>query len=1164
VSIKKIVQFTAFGVLMWAGFHPLTGEIISLHDQGGGATTETNQLGMFILDEAEWICIPEDITDPMSKFNFVSVRKIFTAADTPKSARMAVTANATAMVFINGRSVGTSKSVWRNGEIDVFDVADYVTAGENVLAVVVIFSVEEGLFAQLAYEKHDGEMIRISTDSSWRYAEGDAYPRTWILPSSQGGSESNHLFRNTVETNRFWRWSVDPGDWWRYYTPSVADIMTYRSYLDVIKPGMARMTGVGHSGMWYTELDSTSSYFGLNESSVKMVGARRAYYMNTGFSGGRVIFLSPHNDILYTGHSLHSYSGENGSLDWLDVRSFLYDHDVFWQGARLPTAKDFGFEPFTHPDGRPVLENELYSVVSAADIGGAIRADTYANESITDGTARATGLDNFVSKLASRNEHTAGKSGWEITRSYPVDRASIQYAQYKARDIEHVVEVYEPDLIHFDHYGMTLINPLQSGFGIWSLQKFGEYMRSHFNQSQLRAIGIEDLSTFDLREYLKSRPWRASMEYQIVSGGKGSGARIASEANGNKFLILAQAEEPSSWAAVIQSVEPLRGRFRISFRIRFEEPAGTVHIQFRDGANKNAVVLRCADTSFFAGGAEIADSIKGGRWYDIGLAIDTDAKSYDVYFDDDMKPVKAGMAFYSPVDEVSLLNYIILESDAGKAVLLDDLSIEVESDNEYDAMLSEDYESFAVGIGPVKRDYWDDERWLSDIVYRCYQLSQIEAGREYYDILYRAVKESSREILGYEIPVTANLIPTFQMAAFLQDALDFPDYEWRMDSGYGFFPTPDGFYPDARLGWSTRLASGYSRTGYSILHAYVDYAHTGEGFEELHKVMHFDALANRAVLSFGYWYLDGYTPGTPESAGFVNTFTEAVSSLVSNRQYIADVGLVASGWSQIAAAPMSGQQKFGDSGSSAGERYLHEFVGWGKYLARSHLQWDVIHEEDITVEELERFQVVILPSILVITDSEAAALEKYVNAGGRLVITGETARYHGPEGYLLPRSSDILASVKERENVRVVTEKPGLAYELDSSSAESSSRLAALVDFENISPSLETDAPVTVGVSLSIDRSVPERLSIDCVNYDLDVEGNIVRPASPFSITLSLPAIKERGVKSIAYTYAGRQNYDVLESLPKDSYELDVPNGTLAIEAPGFTYYQVFFIELEG
>src|SRR5690606_7762556 len=107
---------------------------------------------------------------------------------------------------------------------------------------------------------------------------------------------------------------------------------------------------------------------------------------------------------------------------------------------------------------------------------------------------------------------------------------------------------------------------------------------------------------------------------------------------------------------------------------------------------------------------------------------------------------------------------------------------------------------------------FDSEKWFSDIIYRCYQISYVEAVQRYFDVLYNAVKEHSKTILGKELPVTANLIPSFPMAELLRDKLDMPDYEWRMSDGYGFFPTGDGYYPDTRLGWSTRLASKMSKT----------------------------------------------------------------------------------------------------------------------------------------------------------------------------------------------------------------------------------------------------------------------------------------------------------------------------------------------------------------
>jgi cyclophilin family peptidyl-prolyl cis-trans isomerase len=72
-----------------------------------------------------------------------------------------------------------------------------------------------------------------------------------------------------------------------------------------------------------------------------------------------------------------------------------------------------------------------------------------------------------------------------------------------------------------------------------------------------------------------------------------------------------------------------------------------------------------------------------------------------------------------------------------------------------------------------------------------------------------------------------------------------------------------GLPPKGRVGYVTRLGAALSDSPFCWPSIYVSQDKSGAGHENLHKVLAFDCLANRGLLDFGHWYLDGYSPGTP-------------------------------------------------------------------------------------------------------------------------------------------------------------------------------------------------------------------------------------------------------------------------------------------------------------
>ena len=67
-----------------------------------------------------------------------------------------------------------------------------------------------------------------------------------------------------------------------------------------------------------------------------------------------------------------------------------------------------------------------------------------------------------------------------------------------------------------------------------------------------------------------------------------------------------------------------------------------------------------------------------------------------------------------------------------------------------------------------------------------------------------------------------------------------------------------------------------------------------------------------------------------------------------------------------------------------------ETLGWGEAMVEHNLQYRSLHETAVTAPLLSQYKVVILPQMTVVDDDVQQAVEQFVRAGGKLVVTAET------------------------------------------------------------------------------------------------------------------------------------------------------------------------------
>jgi hypothetical protein len=345
----------------------------------------------------------------------------------------------------------------------------------------------------------------------------------------------------------------------------------------------------------------------------------------------------------------------------------------------------------------------------------------------------------------------------------------------------------------------------------------------------------------------------------------------------------------------------------------------------------------------------------------------------------------------------------------------------------------------------------------------------------------------------------------------------------------------------------TQGKSGWQMVRLVDVDIYVSQDKSGAGHENLHKVLAFDCLANRGLLDFGHWYLDGYSPGTPQSAGFVNRFIRAHAPRLSHRRYLADVAVVHSAWSEIASMNVF---------NPVMDKFVDEYCGWCDFLGDTHRQWDVVLQSELNADILARYPVVVLPSVLTLADADISELRRYVEGGGRLVATGETGTRYGPERYLAPREPGF-----SLPGVRIVADKPGVTYWRKDRDPVAARRMAELLDWPGWTPRLETDALATVGVNLNVgsDSSGP-LLTLDLNNVDLDVATDTLRPAPAITTTIRLPDQWRGGEVPASYATPEMQAGAPPVSLAGDAAIVDHQRGTLQLRTPAFDTCLIVFL----
>ena len=73
--------------------------------------------------------------------------------------------------------------------------------------------------------------------------------------------------------------------------------------------------------------------------------------------------------------------------------------------------------------------------------------------------------------------------------------------------------------------------------------------------------------------------------------------------------------------------------------------------------------------------------------------------------------------------------------------------------------------------------------------------------------------------------------------------------------------------------------------------------------------------------------------------------------------------------------------------------YFQSFQGAHKAMVYEHIPWGIVLDENVTLERLRQFRVILLPHAAILSEREVASLRDYVQDGGNLILTGWTGMF---------------------------------------------------------------------------------------------------------------------------------------------------------------------------
>ncbi|MBX3175916.1 MAG: hypothetical protein KF886_01005 [Candidatus Hydrogenedentes bacterium] len=402
---------------------------------------------------------------------------------------------------------------------------------------------------------------------------------------------------------------------------------------------------------------------------------------------------------------------------------------------------------------------------------------------------------------------------------------------------------------------------------------------------------------------------------------------------------------------------------------------------------------------------------------------------------------------------------------------------------------------------------WNDARWLDHDLWRAYVIFKRQRGTralDAYDARMHAAAKASGEP---EFLIAGNDIPGLSLG-WVRGNLDLVSTEssagYALDAGSRGLMLP----PLGRHSVRYRLASAHARSRLVNIWPYLDgdlerYRRN----PELTRIMAYEMLAAGA-LPMAYPSLPRVL-GTPEAYADFFAFVGEAREHFGRRVPLARTGIYYSSSSLLAFMTPGGFVDF--------NRRPHQFgyYGWATALHDLHEPYVPVPEWRVTPETLSGLDRLIVPNAVVMAEEEIAVLRDWVDAGGTLLVTGDSGVRGGESENFARHDRGPMHTRISGPRVRHVAENVGMAYFLDHETRAAQlpairEHLRAAYDAEHERIVVADGVPATVGVTPYID---PARgaFFVDVNNLAIDLEVDTVAPVAEIVFEVMLPEALRSG-----------------------------------------------------
>jgi hypothetical protein len=458
---------------------------------------------------------------------------------------------------------------------------------------------------------------------------------------------------------------------------------------------------------------------------------------------------------------------------------------------------------------------------------------------------------------------------------------------------------------------------------------------------------------------------------------------------------------------------------------------------------------------------------------------------------------------------------------------------------------------------------WNNKAWITDPVWQLFKIYKQKKGYEHFKQYYEATKRIAVNLGQPDFLVMGNDIGVFSFAWTHQNvdvAASELNWGWNLAAGAkGFQAPPLGTYAPILKKMDELDNAKYTRPWlYKSSDSEINKHNLG-------LLTYFEAFANNAIPLRILGSTDFI--GTDDSYKVFSKFISSISTDVMNRYPLADIGVFFSDATEFKYINPAGYYQFNNRVNAFG------FYGWGAALQWLHIPWKALNTWNISLNELNKLKLLILPSVEVLTSAEYNVIKLWVQNGGKLLISGPSGIYGGEDvayqAYNVPILSPI-TGITNYDTAPVTSSgaygsgkfyynkiDPGLPFHLAdvarfSQLSTIKSLLYNALGGDTLFLTKETTIPTTL-FSAVFDDSANKKRFVDLYNRNINIQSDLITKATDVKLKVKMP------------TFSGVSQYQVRWIKPDSSYRietsLNVNNGYLELDAKSVYTYSMAIIE---